>query len=931
MAIDGTSCLPGSETERASQLRFDDGLKSGMALPEPIQRVLNQLDRRVRRLGATRVLGSVLGISAIGIAGGLALDTVFLMTDTVRWRIWLGQLTALGLLLTLRLLPVIRHRDRLTLAALTEGHKQPSRQSELLTAAIALAQAPDGSQSLISGVILQASELAQTLDICRIIPGRPPTRRLFQGIGLLCLLILPATGNGTYRAWLIRQLNPWANLGRPGGFHVRILTATRFAARGQPLRITASSEPSRRQGSGMMTQPEMAWLEWIEDDGGRKSALPQRLSMRLELDSSENRLLTSDDRTDIARTSPRRFSATIPGPTASFQYRVIVERERGSSRGTSSWFDWISALPSLTTITTWSRIVVSDPPILRRVAARIESPDYIGGSPAAVLNPDRIQVWQDSRVMLEIDASTTARDIQVEFAAETNHRPGEFGQPDSRKPGSSVQTLTATLTADRRSGLVEIPTESSAQFSITLTDLDGLISLPEIPRRLIVKRDAPPELQLGELEPGNRPEEPTETMEIRPDEQIALTVQARDDIAIAEIDVDIETERMPRIGSGETADHPPDARELPATSPRGPDKKRLPISLNGLGSTWAQGEAVLDLVPLGLASGDRLSYRVRVADNRPAPRGPNVVWSPSRTLVVSRRARSLRERRSEAQRRKLQDQIDRLRELAARLRQGTEQLRYAADAALRGNGPWTPARQQELAERKHEAAALANGLRQMGREEQDDPDQASLAPEALKLAQNQAEPAHDALEEARKKGHSEKSPDADGRLEELRRADTHLAAVTAGLEGLRARSDKQSKAGDREGQASSVPVRNPGANNPGRSGQNSTAKSQSGSPGRGLDAKAINGAQGGNPTNQGAGKENETAGQGTDEIPGEAGSGHVWGELPGRLRTEILQTPSSRYRQEYADQIQRYYRAIARVRQSLDGPTQTAAPKLSPR
>ena len=148
----------------------------------------------------------MLEISAIGIAGGLALDTVFLMTDTVRWRIWLGELTALGLLLTLRLLPVIRHRDRLTLAALTERRKQPSRRSELLTAAIALAQTPDGSQSLISGVMLQASELAQTLVIHRIIRGRPPTRRLFQGIGLLCLLMLPATGNSTYRAWLTARL-----------------------------------------------------------------------------------------------------------------------------------------------------------------------------------------------------------------------------------------------------------------------------------------------------------------------------------------------------------------------------------------------------------------------------------------------------------------------------------------------------------------------------------------------------------------------------------------------------------------------------------------------------------------------------------------------------------------------------------------------------
>ena len=195
----------------------------------------------------------------------------------------------------------------------------------MLTAAIALAQAPDGSRSLISGVMLQASELAQTLDIRRIIPCHPPTCRLFQGIGIVGLLVLPAIGSGTYRAWLNRQLAPWANLGRPGGFHVRIITATRVAARGQPLRIAAIAEPSRSLGSGTLVLPEMAWLEWIEDDGGRKSASPQRVPMSLERASREDRFL-DNRRQDRFR---ENLTETVLGDYPGANRLAPVPRDRG--------------------------------------------------------------------------------------------------------------------------------------------------------------------------------------------------------------------------------------------------------------------------------------------------------------------------------------------------------------------------------------------------------------------------------------------------------------------------------------------------------------------------------------------------------------------------------------------------------------------------
>jgi hypothetical protein len=48
-------------------------------------------------------------------------------------------------------------------------------------------------------------------------------------------------------------------------------------------------------------------------------------------------------------------------------------------------------------------------------------------------------------------------------------------------------------------------------------------------------------------------------------------------------------------------------------------------------------------------------------------------------------------------------------------------------------------------------------------------------------------------------------------------------------------------------------------------------------------------------------------------------TGRAWGELPGHLRTEILQMSQGRYRDDYARLIQLYFREIASGASGHDG------------
>src|SRR5262249_32016763 len=147
------------------------------------------------------------------------------------------------------------------------------------------------------------------------------------------------------------------------------------------------------------------------------------------------------------------------------------------------------------------------------------------------------------------------------------------------------------------------------------------------------------------------------------------------------------------------------------------DEAKVPVPLVGLGTAAARGEAALALQTLGLKPGDAVSYRVRVADNRPPELGgANEAFTAPRELRIVEQAEPLYARRRSAEDQEFRARIEAIQRAAAENRQQTEQLRYAADAALRGNGSWDAARGQALAQSEGRAGEVADELHKLARD-----------------------------------------------------------------------------------------------------------------------------------------------------------------------------------------------------------------------
>ncbi len=473
------------------------------------------------------------------------------------------------------------------------------------------------------------------------------------------------------------------------------------------------------------------------------------------------------------------------------------------------------------------RVTVVEPPAVAALAARIVPPPYSGLPTGKARDPDRIEALEGSRITLEVATTLPVRTIEVEW-------PGT-PRPVAIPPGSEGKTGSVTLAAD-----------VSGPYRIRLRDGRGLTSLAGPPRRVVVVTDSPPTLSVS----GNEAME-----ESRPDDVLRLGISARDDLAVASAELHHAIERA----------HP---------SPGGPkaEEGHVDLSLPGLGARSASGAAMLDLKTLSLSPGDVLSYRVRVADNRPPPLGPNVAWSPPRTLTIVAQAESMQARRGQAEHAEAQAKLDALKEAAAANRKETEGLRYAADAASRGNGVWDEARRQALADRATEARSVVDRLHGLAR----DLDRASrfrpLAPPARRAAAAEAENGRVALDRAR--GHE----DPAGRLAELRQADAQLAALANRLDDLQRQFDALA-------------------------GRPEAADSPPADPGAGPVPGDLAGPS------AGAGPGAADSGELPDLL--RRRPGRAWGELPGHLRTEILQMTRGRYRDDYERLIQLYFREIA--------------------
>jgi len=432
---------------------------------------------------------------------------------------------------------------------------------------------------------------------------------------------------------------------------------------------------------------------------------------------------------DPASSSSRDFEATVPRLAASLTYRVAA----GSARSRSF------------------RVTAVEPPAIASLAAWVEPPAYTGLAAGPAGNPGRIEAVEGSRIVLE--AATTSPVGGVDLAWPVAPAPAA-PLPVGLAPLPGGRTWAATV-------------EAVAGGTFTLTPrrdrhgIDGRAGSREV----VVRADAPPTLAV---------QGPGGAGESRPDDVLPVGVAARDDFAVAAAELHYEVRR---------------AGERPDADPR---PGRVDLPLVGLGTPTARGVGSLPLRPLDLRPGDSVTYRVRVADNRPAPRGPNVAWSRPESLRIAATAEPMLARRDRAVRESFAGRLEEIRKANAANRREVEQLRYAADAAGREPDAWGLDRARALAAREAEARAVADRLQLLARDVEASPQFAPLARPARQAADVEGEAARSQLDKARR-------AEPAHRLAEIRRADARLGSFGGRLDELRRRFEALARLdGDRQ-------------------------------------------------------------------------------------------------------------------------------------
>ena len=285
------------------------------------------------------------------------------------------------------------------------------------------------------------------------------------------------------------------------------------------------------------------------------------------------------------------------------------------------------------------RVSVFNTPEACELSARVEPPAYTKIPASDAKDSSRIEAIEGSRIVLKFYSCMPYRDHELTWPSPTPGKPLRIeGQPVNMKYGTIAADALAT-----------------GPFVLTLLH-DGYRGLNGHPqtRQLVVRPDLAPTLAVkGPPSPG----------EARPDDVLQLAVAARDDFGVASAELHYEV-RKSSTSEESKAGH-------------------VDLKLDGLGTPSARGVGSLSLRDLGLEIGDALSYRVRVADNRPAPKGPNEAWSDARAIAITAKAEPMIAKDDRLRRESFQARLDAIRVANAANRRETEQLRYAADAAQR--------------------------------------------------------------------------------------------------------------------------------------------------------------------------------------------------------------------------------------------------------
>jgi hypothetical protein len=698
-----------------------------VALPSDLRNRIAAVARRVLWLRFWRGLSLLTLILALAFGAGLLADVLcqrvfsFDLPNAVR----IGVLAAwggIGLLVFAvgLVLPLIRRFDAAAVAALVE-EKYPEL-AERLTTSVELAGRRDefhGAPELIEQVIRDADACSLGLNFLPAVSPRAARGMILAAAGAVVVVLGPAlVWPGQYADLAERFFQPWVT---PPTFLVAAAPAQDFAARGRPLTLTAHVTQRRH-----VALPDACTLVQITADG-------------------------RETRTAMAPVKAGDYQAAVT-PTADFHFRVEAGPDSSPAYAvqTIQPVDLAADSPEITTT----------PPDYAKETVETDVAD--GLVDATVL--------QNGAVRFDCKFTRAAEHAYLEWTARKSH---------SEKDGAATPVRTTihelTLGPDRRAGALTLQAPVSGQYRLRLVAERGIETV--FPEHVVtVTPDQPPAIRADDTTDralgagaagllgaslGQGPllaasarlyERSDERKEVLPYDRVPLAFFATDDVAVAAAELEY------RIN--------------------GADPVRAPIAATGFQTKEASLKDAFDLAGK-VNPGDRIEYRIRVADNLPPEfGGPHVVYYPSDHALVLHVA-------TDKEIIALRDDVNsRLEKIKNDLKHEENGL-YKTRSDSRDRALLTPEQARRVDEAKNENSDTANELNELA-------DKAAVAPALQELANLARDVAAKEMEKSAKSLDAATAADKlpAEREEHFKNAETELDSAYHRLEQMEKKNDE---------------------------------------------------------------------------------------------------------------------------------------------
>ena len=506
--------------------------------------------------------------------------------------------------------------------------------------------AESGSTLMQRRLQQQISEQLKGVASRQFVDGRSMTKRCgIAGICLLVLLLPLVLWPSGSRLLVARVLNPFANLATATNLYFEVADGNRTVAKGSTITISAAPK-WRTTTEGV--RPEVVNLQLMAPDGESEN-----LTMAFDASSGNFQY----DLTRIAESV--QFRVTGGGATTeTFSIKVVDAPEVKAAV--------MTVTPPAYTGKAITRFdgMVGDMQVFERSKIEILLEFNKPVDSAALVWIRRVaRPVTDTELFDRQFDNMTGEEVVVDEEDVLNMNPNAPLKPEQEPLAARVD---AVLSPDRLAAVFEMTADVGGDFVFEVLDEHQLGNPSEPDRTISVGYDKPPELKVSGIRNGDR---------LRPDDILPVNCLVKDDIGIGLLELHVS---------------------------RNTDAVKITPAVNfDKGTSELSHSFRLSLPDLQLAEDDRLTVRIRTADERPEP-GPQYVWSEEFIIVIDRDAEAVGAKAMEKETRQM---VETLKQIEEQLRKDTEKAKHLEQ---RAENDWTD-------ESREEAEALSEKEQQQGR------------------------------------------------------------------------------------------------------------------------------------------------------------------------------------------------------------------------